>query len=186
MKQEYEIEIRWRAFPLHPDIPEDGLLLEDLFADNITGIREKIVGMQKIAAGLGLAFGEQKMVCSSRLAQELRYWAATKSRADAFDLAVFTAYFAEGENIGKVPVLVRLTASAGLPSHEAKDVLETRPFKDAVDADWDLSREKKIIAAPTFVIGENRLVGAQSYDNIRKFMDKCGVRTKQPFSKRPQ
>jgi hypothetical protein len=32
LRKNYEIETQWRAFPLHPEIPEEGLTLEELFA----------------------------------------------------------------------------------------------------------------------------------------------------------
>jgi predicted DsbA family dithiol-disulfide isomerase len=32
VKKNYDIEVRWIAFPLHPETPEEGLTLEELFA----------------------------------------------------------------------------------------------------------------------------------------------------------
>ncbi len=155
-------------------------MLEQLFAGNVVGIKEKILSMKKTAMGLGLAFGDQEIVCNSRLAQELRYWAESKNRAASFNLAVFKAYFAEGKNIGKIPVLIDISVSAGLPEQEAETILETRAFKDQVDADWALSKETEILAAPTFVINENRLVGAQPYEHLKKFMKKNRVSKRSP------
>ncbi len=160
---------------MHPEIPEEGLLLEQLFAGNIVGIQEKLMSIKKVAADLGLAFGDHKKVYSSRLAQELRYWAESKNRAEPFNQAVFKAYFADGKNIGKKPVLIDIAVSAGLPEREAEKVIETREFKDVVDTDWAFSRETGILAVPTFVINKNSLVGAQSYEHLKNFMDANSV-----------
>ena len=34
-------------------------------------------------------------------------------------------------------------------------------FRAAVDGDWNLSREKAITAVPTFLMNEDKLIGAQ-------------------------
>ena len=134
------------------------------------------MSMKKTASSLGLVYGDQDRVYNSRLAQELRYWAETENRAEPFNREVFKTYFAEGKNIGEISVLMEIAASAGLPKHKTKSVLETREYKDMVDRDWALSRENGILAAPTFVIHNNRLVGAQPYDQLKRFMDKNSVK----------
>jgi predicted DsbA family dithiol-disulfide isomerase len=68
-----------------------------------------------------------------------------------------------------------LTESAGLPREEAASVLATRAFRAAVDADWVLSREKAITAVPTFVMKQDKLVGAQPYDILEKLMAANGI-----------
>ena len=133
LKREYEIAIRWRAFPLHPDTPEDGLLLEQLFADYPVDVKKMMSKLRKKAEDLGLPFGEREKTYNSRLSQELGLWAESKNKGDAFHHAVFRAYFEDGKNIAKVPVLLDLTESAGLPREEAASVLATRAFKAAVD-----------------------------------------------------
>lgn len=176
MKREYEIAIRWRAFPLHPDTPEEGLLLEQLFANYPVDVKKMMSKLHKTADDLGLPFGERERTYNSRMSQELGLWAESKNKGDAFHNAVFRAYFADGKNIAKVPVLLDLTESAGLPREEAASVLATRAFKAAVDADWVLSREKAITAVPTFVMKQDKLVGAQPYDMLEGLMAANGIK----------
>jgi predicted DsbA family dithiol-disulfide isomerase len=175
LKREYEIAIRWRAFPLHPDTPEEGLSLEQLFADYPVDVKKMMSKLRKTADDLGLPFGERERTYNSRLSQELGLWAESKKKGDAFHNSVFRAYFADGKNIAKVPVLLDLTESAGLPREEAASVLATRAFRAAVDADWVLSREKAITAVPTFVMKQDKLVGAQPYDILEKLMAANGI-----------
>jgi predicted DsbA family dithiol-disulfide isomerase len=183
LKQKYEIAIRWRAFPLHPDTPEEGLLLEQLFADYPVDIEGMMSRLRKTAADLGLPFGERKKTYNSRLAQELGLWAESKDKGDVFHTAAFKAYFVDGKNIAKIPVLVDLAASVELPGEEAAAVLETRAFKAAVDADWNLSREKAITAVPTFVMNQDKLVGAQPYEMLIKLMESNGVKKRKENKK---
>ena len=128
------------------------------------------------AAELGLPFGERRKTYNSRLAQELGNWSESKNRGDAFHMAAFKAYFADGKNIAKIPVLLDLAASAGLPQEEAQAVLSTRAFKHPVDEDWAISKARGITAVPTFVINQDKLVGAQPYETLEKFMAANGVR----------
>ncbi len=132
--------------------------------------------LRKTAAELGLPFGEREKTYNSRLAQELGLWAESKNKGDVFHLAAFRAYFADGKNIAKISVLVELAESVGLPGEEAATVLATRPFKAAVDADWNLSREKGITAVPTLVLNQDRLVGAQPYEMLVNVMEANGVK----------
>jgi predicted DsbA family dithiol-disulfide isomerase len=126
--------------------------------------------LRKTADDLGLPFGEREKTYNSRLSQELGLWAESKNKGDVFHNAVFRAYFADGKNIAKLPVLLDLAESAGLSREEASAVLATRAFKAAVDADWALSREMEITAVPTFVMKQEKLVGAQPYDMLEMFM----------------
>ena len=90
-------------------------------------------------------------------------------------MAAFKAYFVDGKNIAKIPVLLDLAASVGLPRDEAEAVLSTRAFKDPVDEDWAISKARGITAVPTFVINQDKLVGAQPYETLEKFMAVNGV-----------
>ena len=111
----------------------------------------------------GLPYGERTMTYNSRLAQELGKWADTQPGGEALHDALFRAYFVEARDISNVDVLLEIAAKVGLPVDAAREVLEQRTFKDAVDADWKLSREYGITGVPTFVVGRYGVVGAQRY-----------------------
>jgi predicted DsbA family dithiol-disulfide isomerase len=172
----YEIEVHWTAFPLHPEIPEDGVTIEELFARRPEEIEKIVARLKQVADELGLPLGEQKKIYNSRLAQELAKWAESNGQGHAFHEAVFRAYFVDGKNIGKVDELVSLTKSIGLAEKEARPVLELRTFKEAVDADWSRSHSLGITGVPTFVIGQQAIVGAQPYEVLEPFLIKCDVK----------
>jgi len=99
-------------------------------------------------------------------------------------MAAFKAYFVDGKNIAKIPVLLDLAASVGLPREQAETVLSTRAFKDPVDEDWAISQARGITAVPTFVINQDKLVGAQPYETMGKFMAANGVRKNGIFDRK--
>lgn len=169
------MEIQWRAFPLHPDTPEEGLSLERLYTGLNLDPRE-VQGRQKRAAEqLGLPLGERTMTYNSRLATELGKWAERMGKGEAFHSAVFRAYYVGGINIARSDELIALAKAAGLPEQEAAEVLKTRPFAEAVDADWALSARLGISSIPTFVLDGWSVVGAQPYETLEKLLLDHGV-----------
>lgn len=155
---------------MHPETPEEGITLEELFAGRNADIPAVLARLNRAARELGLPWGERKKTYNSRLAQELGKWAETQGRGDAFHDGAFRGYFVEGWNIAKKDVLVRLAGSVGLDEEGAREVLESRRFRAAVDEDWRLSREQGITAVPTFVINGAGLVGAQPYEKLKEFL----------------
>ena len=169
-----DITVKWTAFPLHPETPEDGMTLDDLFAGRNIDISAMLAQMRQTAAAEGLLFGDRRRTYNSRLAQELGKWAEVQGRGDAFHHAAFCAYFADGKNLAKPNVLIDLAAAAGLSPDEAETVLTERRFSASVDNDWERSRLMGITAVPTFCIDDRRLVGAQSYESLRALVTGSG------------
>jgi len=126
--------------------------------------------MIRTAAECGLPFGKRVMSFNSRRAQELGKWAESRNRGNQFHAAVFRAYFVDGQNIGKMDVLTEIAASVGLDPREARDVIEHEHFRMAVESDWEYARSCGIAAVPTFAAVGRRLVGAQSYEALKKLV----------------
>lgn len=167
--------MRWRAFPLHPETPEAGQLLTELFRTDTARIEQLMAQLQATAAQLGLEFGRRTTTYNSRLAQELGLWAESRGHGQAFHLAAFNAYFAKGKNLALQPVLLELARNAGLAPREALEVLTARSYHDQVDNDWRQASRLGITAVPTFVLAESRLVGAQSYGSLQGLMLEHGI-----------
>jgi predicted DsbA family dithiol-disulfide isomerase len=176
LKKNYDIEVRWKAFPLHPETPEEGLALEELYAGRRVDIKAVRVRLKQAAEGVGLPLGERERTYNSRLAQELAKWAESKGQADPYHEAIFRAYFVDGKNIGKADELVRIAGSVGLPTKETKSILHSRTFRAAVDVDWDRSRILGITGVPTFVIGQEGVVGFQPYEALEQFVMSRGAK----------
>ena len=58
----------------------------------------------------------------------------------------------------------------GVEGDEAATVLRDRSFSDAIDADWQLSRQYGVTGVPTFVAGRYGVVGAQPYDVLESLI----------------
>ena len=93
-------------------------------------------------------------------------WADTQPGGDAIHDALFRAYFVDGVNIGDVDSLVAIAKSIGLSPEAAREVLDKRTHKEAVDADWEKSHAYGVTGVPTFVAGRHGVVGAQPYEAL--------------------
>ncbi len=165
------MEVRWVHFPLHPETPAEGRSLKDLFAGRNYDIEARQREMRERMAAEGLPYGNRTMTYNSRLAQELGKWADTQPGGEAIHDALFKAYFVDGRNIGDAAVLLEIARQAGLDEAQAREVLEKRTFKDAVDQDWAKSRAYGITGVPTFVAGGYGVVGAQPYEALAQLVE---------------
>ena len=154
---------------MHPDTPEEGLTLEELFAGRNIDIPATLDRLRRVAAECGLPFGTRTKTYNSRRAQELGKWAESLNKGEDFHMAVFKGYFADGLNIAKMPVLLQLAESVGLDG--AATALSKGTFKEAVDRDWKYSRTCGITAVPTFAANGRMVVGAQPYHVLEKLIN---------------
>jgi predicted DsbA family dithiol-disulfide isomerase len=165
----------WTHFPLHPDTPEEGITLADLFAGRNVDIAATQARMRGLMAGEGLPYGERTHTFNSRLAQELGAWATTQVDGEGIHEALFHAYFVAGKNIGNIDILADVAEAAGLSSAEARQVLVSRGFKDTVDADWQRARRLGVTGVPTFVAQGRGVVGAQPYEILERLVVLAGA-----------
>jgi predicted DsbA family dithiol-disulfide isomerase len=171
LQSEYDIDIRWAAFPLNPTVPPEGYPLADYYASRNLDMAQRVGHMRQVADQLGLPFGNREKIYNSRLAQELGKWAEKNGRGEEFHRAVFRAYFAECKNIAEAATLETIGEQIGLSKTEIRKVITSRTFKAEVDEDWQRARRLGINAVPTFVLNESHLVGAQPYDKLKQFVD---------------
>jgi predicted DsbA family dithiol-disulfide isomerase len=90
-------------------------------------------------------------------------------------LSLYRAYSVDGLNIAIPDNLITVARQLALPEDEALDVLTSRRFRDAVDADWRRCRSLGVTAVPTFVVGNKGVVGAQPYEALEKLVVEGGA-----------
>ena len=80
-----------------------------------------------------------------------------------------------GTPSGASATRAELVDAAGLPQDQAATVLKTRSYAAPIDADWALARQKQVTAVPTFIMGINKLVGAQPYEALVQMVTAAGA-----------
>ena len=168
LKQNYPITTRWIHFPLHPETPQEGKSLAELFAGrDLTPMRER---MKALMAEAGLEYGDRTHTFNSRLAQELGKWADSQAGGEAIHNALYRSYFVDNKNIGDVDELVVIAEAVELDGDEARRIIIEREFKQAVDEDWQRSRKAGVTGVPTFYGNGLVVVGCQPYETLEKFV----------------
>jgi len=129
-----------------------------------------MIHLNTVASQIGLPLNNPSKAYNTRLAQEMGKWAEEQRKEDEFHHAVFQSYFVKMQDISSSSVLIDLAESIGLSGEEAKNTIENRTFREEVNTDWSYSKKMKVMAVPTFLANQKKLVGTQSYEALKKFM----------------
>ena len=173
--EQFDIQLKLTHFPLHPKTPDEGITLEQLFAGRNVDIQASQERLQNVMQREGLPYGERSMTYNSRLAQELGSWAEGIQPASPIHQHLYQAYFVKGLNLANIEVLVAAAVQAGLSADEARDVLESRHCQANVDRDWQRCRELGVTSVPTYLVNDQRLVGAHSDDVLQQLITAAGA-----------
>ncbi len=111
----------WRGFELHPEIPDAGIALRDLFPPAaVAAMAERL---RSVAADLGVPLRMPDFAPCTRPALALSELARERGVLDRWRDAVMDAYWRDGRDIGRGDVLTELAGAAGLDPREARAFL---------------------------------------------------------------
>lgn len=167
------MEVEWRAFELHPEIPLEGMQPPWMDSPRFQAMEERV---RQMARQAGLPLDPPQRVSNSRRALEAAEFARERGRHEAFHAAVFRAYFQEGRDIGDWAVLVEIAEEAGLDGEAMPQAVERGAYRAAVEAQIREAHQLGITGVPTFFLGDLTVVGAQSYEVFRQAMARQGLR----------
>jgi len=170
LRQEFDVAITWRAFPLHPDTPEEGRNLDEIYSRYPYPKADMLEHLRRNARALNMPYCERSKIFNSRLAQELGAWAEEQGAGERYHKAAFAAYFVDNLNLAETAILLEIVSDLGLDEHEGRRVLEGRTHAEAVDHDWRRAEDLEINVVPTFILAGNKLVGAQDYRSLSGFV----------------
>jgi predicted DsbA family dithiol-disulfide isomerase len=171
LKKEYNLEVEWRPFEIHPETPKEGASTEELSFPK--GYLEMaFANVRRLADEEGLTLKFTGRLSNSRLALYISEFARKKGKFEAFHKLVLDAHWLKGKDIGDKKLLLDLAESIGLNKKEVENYLETdEPFK-ALQKSLIEVRSYGINGVPAFII-ENRLVfGAQPYTVFKNVINK--------------
>lgn len=127
-----------------------------------------------MAAEAGLPIIGRDWVSNSRPALEAAEFAREQGLFEPFHRAIFSAYHAQGRDIGKHDVLREIATSVGLDAAAMVDALDEGRYTLRVEEDLELSRQIGLTGVPAFIIGNRAIVGAQPYEVFEYAMDLLG------------
>lgn len=164
------ISVQWSPFPLHPDTPNDGMLLSELFRGaNVDAMHQRLYA---IMDELALPYSKSRdRLYNTRKAQELAVWAQEQTGGEALVGELFRAYFVDNRNLAEDSVLLDAAAKAGLDVEAARAVLVSRSQGPQVDAAWTRARQLGLNGVPAFVGGGYQFSGYQPLAEMERFVD---------------
>ncbi len=168
-------DIHFQPFELNPDMPREGQNVAEHIAQKYGADPERSRGTRDLirtsAAAFGFAMntGSDSRIWNTFDCHRLLHWAGLSGHQAALKLALFTAHFSEGRNLGDPEVLVTAAVGVGLDGDAARDVLVSGAYANDVRRDERFWREQGISAVPAIVIdGKYLITGGQPVEAFEK------------------
>lgn len=140
--------------------------LERLFGPGAARFLEPL---RERCAELGLPFDPPDRLSNTRLAVEAAEFARDAGRFAEFHRAALAAYFARGEDVGDVEVLVRVADELGLDTGALREALASGTYAGRREAAEQEARRLAVTGVPTyFFTGGPKVVGAQPLEQFRR------------------
>jgi predicted DsbA family dithiol-disulfide isomerase len=163
------VMVEYHSFELAPDLPADYLSSEADFLQfhypgrTRTEVEQMMSLVKSSGARHGLAYDFDRIQHTSTfLAHQLLQHAKASGRQLPTLDVLLSAFFERGRDLRDIDELVALAAEAGLEASEARTVLETGRYADAVRVDRDLAAAHGVTTIPTYVVqGQPPIHGAK-------------------------
>ena len=176
LKPEFDFELEWRGFQIHPDWSAEGIPIDKAAATIDPASRVALwKRISAMAEAVGFSMKAPAMLTNSRAALAATEFARESGRDEALEERIYRAYFNDGVNIGDAATVARLAAEAGLDLGEVADAIKSP--KDEMRLRiirWQ--HQRGVNGVPTFFIGDFPLVGAQSLDATRAILKRAAER----------
>ncbi|OEY67288.1 DsbA family oxidoreductase [Marinobacter sp. X15-166B] len=180
----YEFSVQWHAFELNPDHRGAGEpilpALARKYGRSEAEMRANQNQMMAIAGELGLNFDklQERLTCNTFDAHRLVKWAGEQGRQTEMKQALFEAYFGRAENVADHDLLANCAVTLGLDAAEARAMLATDRYAEAVRQDQATYRKAGITAVPAFIINDQYLIsGAQEPGTLVTTLQEIGAQT---------
>lgn len=172
-----DVSLNWRPFQLQPDLPSDGqdfrTVLEKKFGQ-WSRVEQMFERLERLGDEEGLTFDFDKIEAApnTRDAHRLILWAQEHDRGDELATRLFRAYFSEGRNVSGREVLVECAADVGLDSDEARSLLESDRYAQAVRDSQRKAQRRGVTGVPCYVFDDQHAVtGAQPVEVFGEALD---------------
>lgn len=136
------------------------------------------VAAAPLAEAAGVELRIPPLAARTRKAHEAAKLAEQKGVGREMRRAIYSAYFGQGADVGRIDVLVALAVTLGMDEGETKAVLDVDTFAGAVQRDRALAARLGITGTPALVVGADAraelLLGAQDQAALRQALQRAG------------
>jgi predicted DsbA family dithiol-disulfide isomerase len=171
---EFELELEWNGFELHPKTPRGGRPLSSLFPGvHLPSLHAQT---QRFAAEFGVRdFSPPDWLRNTRRALAMAEYAREHDRLAPFRQAAFDGHWREGKNLEDDTDLRAIAEAAGLDATAALAAADDAAYLERVDGRQADARAAGVSGIPTFVLNEQRIVGCQPYESLANAASRAGI-----------
>lgn len=163
---ELEVQMHFQPFELNPGMAPEGEDIDEHLARKyglppaqLAANRERI-RERGAALGFDFAQGARSRIYNTFDAHRLLHWAGEQSARAQRDLklSLFTAYFTEGRDPSDHALLLERAVAVGLDAEQARAVLASERYADAVRDAESLYHSLGVSSVPAVIINERHLI----------------------------
>jgi predicted DsbA family dithiol-disulfide isomerase len=173
VRREFDADVTWLPFDLHPEYPPEGIPLADLHRRYGLEVGDRDPLRERFEAA-GLVYNRPETVPNTNVALRLTELARERALHEPFHDRLLRAYWSEAVNIGDAAELRRLAAEVGLDAGDVEHVLEDpSAYRDVVLGSTAQAQSIGINAIPAFLLDRRLIVlGAQRLEIFQQAFDK--------------
>ncbi len=178
LESEYDVQVDWVGFELHPEIPLGGLPTTALFPEPM--LQAMLGPLQAAAARMDLPLIPPAHVPNTRSALAVAEYGRLNGGLDAYRHLAMDAFWAEGRDIEDREVLGDLAEQAGMDADAALAFAFSDAGEQAVAARRSIASERGVTAIPTVLLGRLPILGFQPYDVFSRAAERAGAVARPP------
>ena len=171
---EWELELDWRGFELHPETPLGGMRLDERFPPERLAVMAEY--MKDFAAQFGVdGFRPRERIPNTRRALALAEVAREEGKLDAFRTRAMEAHWRDGMDLENDGDLRAIARDAGLPDDAVERSKNDPKYMGRVDALRAEANAIGVDGIPTFVAGRYGVAGCQPYEALAQLAERAGA-----------
>jgi predicted DsbA family dithiol-disulfide isomerase len=172
------VAVRPRAFELHPELPPEGIAIEDYYPRHFASVEAMRDDLGRVAdaaaaAGVEIRFDRMKRAPNTRVAHRLIVIATRDGHGPAALDALFRGHFRDGADVADPDQAAAFVAAAvsDLDASALRRALDDGEGEREVAAEEGLAGRMGITGVPFFVAGQAvALSGAHDTDTFRDLL----------------
>ena len=144
------VPVEWLPWEINPELAIEGRVLQP----GAPGISQP----DQLGASLGLVPSARAVLSNTHQALAVLEFAKDQGYGDSWLDVVFPAHFAAGQDIGQVPVLLKLAQEIGLDEAALAEALQAGRYNQRLLDNEAYCQEKQIEWVPTVLWGQEMLL----------------------------
>lgn len=156
LAREFDVEIHWRGFELHPSTPRGGMPITALFPAHLgDGLGPTMhARLAQFAAGFGVTgLQPSQHIPNTRRALAVAELARDAGRLLPFREAAMDAHWRDGRDLEDLDVLASLAQATGLDPDAARAAADSPAYQRRVDDLREEAGAMGVSGIPTFIFG---------------------------------